>query len=137
MNEYVSNWKIMHSLVRIVQNWSQNRPKMVKTAISKCKRVISNVLQKQSEYKIGLFLGKFRSFLIKSTWKNIFWISNVDSRAHCWPCQQVPARFQLTTAYWHKNQSFEHVPAIDLGRSKFISTNLRVACSLCGIKFFR
>ena len=62
----------MHLLIIIVQNGSQNRPRMVKIAISKCKRVISNVLQKQLEYKIGLFLGKIRSFLVKLTKKNVF-----------------------------------------------------------------
>ena len=132
MNDCESYWKNMHSLMITVQNRYQNRPRMVKKAISKCKRVISIVLQKQSECKIGLFLGKIRSFLMKVRKKNIFWISNVDSRAHSWPCRPVPARFQLTTTYWHKNQSFEHVPTIDLDRSVPISSTIRAACSLCG-----
>ena len=74
-----------------------------------------------------------RSFLIEPTKKNIFWISNMDSRAHSWPCRPVPARFQLTTTYWHKSQSFEHVLTIDLDRSVPISSTIRVACSLCNL----
>ena len=71
---------------------------------------------------------------MKPTLKIDFWISNVDSRAHSWPCRPVPARFQLTATYWHKNQSFEHALTIDLGRSVPISSTIRVACSLCKAK---
>ena len=67
MNEYFSYWKSMHFLVRIAQNWSQDRLKMVKIALSECKSVISNLLQKQLECKIGLFLGKIRSFFEELT----------------------------------------------------------------------
>ena len=68
---------------------------------------------------------------MKPTLKFDFWISNVDSRAHSYPCQQLPPSFQLTARYWHKNQPSEHVPTIDLGRSIPISSTIRVACSLC------
>ena len=57
----------------------------------------------------------------------------MDSWAHSWPCRPVPARFQLTTTYWHKSQSFEHVLTIDLDRSVPISSTIRGACSLCTI----
>ena len=41
--------------------------------------------------------------------------------------------FQLTASYWHKNESFEHAPTIDQGRSIPISSTIRVACSLCNV----
>ena len=55
----------------------------------------------------------------------------MDSRAHSWPCRQVPPGFQLTPTYWHKNLSYEHVLTFGVSRRKCISTTLRVACSLC------
>ena len=61
----------------------------------------------------------------------------MDSRAHSYPCQQLPPSFQLTARYWHKNQPSEHVPTIDLGRSIPISSTIRVACSLCNILYLR
>ena len=72
---------------------------------------------------------------MKPTLKIDFWILNADSRAHSWPCRPVPARFQLTTTYWHKSQSFEHALTIDLDRSVPISSTIRVACSLCIVHF--
>ena len=55
----------------------------------------------------------------------------MDSRAHSWPCRQLPPGFQLTPTYWHKNLSYEHVLTFGVSRRKCISTTLRVARSLC------
>ena len=57
----------------------------------------------------------------------------MDSRAHSWPCRQVPPGFQLTPTYWHKNLSYEHVLTFGVSRRKCISTTIRVACSLCTV----
>ena len=54
----------------------------------------------------------------------------MDSRAHSWPCRQLPPGFQLTPTYWHKNLSYEHVLTIGVSQRKCISTTLRVARSL-------
>ena len=67
---------------------------------------------------------------MKPTLKIDFWISNVDSRAHSWPCRPVPAKFQLTATYWHKCLSNEHMPTCEVMRYKSISTSIRVTRSL-------
>ena len=46
--------------MKIVQNWSKNVLGMGKVAPSESKMVISNVLQKLSEFKMRLFLSKIR-----------------------------------------------------------------------------
>ena len=70
---------------------------------------------------------------MKPTLKIDFWISNVDSRAHSWPCRPVPAKFQLTATYWHKCLSNEHMPTCEVMWYKSISTSIRVTRSLCSM----
>ena len=58
----------------------------------------------------------------------------MDSRAHSYPCPQLPSKFQLTPTYWHKNLSYEHASTIEVFRYDPISSTMRVACSLCSVR---
>ena len=112
----------MHFLMKIVQNWSKNGLRMSKIAPSESKMVISNALWKQSEWKMRLFFGKIRWFLVKITWKWIFQFWIVNSSAHNFfvlKCSQWSLKLEVSQV---KIYHFHQVP-VNIGWKYWFSRN--------------
>ena len=72
MYEFNLYSKMGHLLMLIFQNMSRIRPRIEKIPPSESRMVISNVLEKLSENKMGLFLSKISPFVVKPSKKYIF-----------------------------------------------------------------